>query len=153
MCVILINISLYRTYCCGLLSCLLLLEVTKHMCCRIAVILTPAWNLLLRFHFPVEKCFLVSPQEKRSLNLCGWFRIEGCVLLNYITSSCCLKEGKKTIYSYWKASLSSIWYLCNFFTSWNVLSHSYLSHPMCFLLCLLAEKAVCETCSLCKAFL
>lgn len=42
----------------------------------------------------IEKCFLVSLWEKRSLKLCGWLGIEDCVylLLNYITSSCCFKQ-------------------------------------------------------------
>lgn len=57
VCVTLVNISFCWSYCCSLLSCLLLLEVTKHVCCRIAKILTPAWKSLHRFHFPVEKCF------------------------------------------------------------------------------------------------
>lgn len=94
---------------------------------------TSSWKIFLRFHFPVEKYFLASLQEEKSVNLCGWLETKGCVclLLNYVISSCSLEEERKT---YWKAGISlsdtgfiSSPLLCSF-TFLTVPSHVFPPH-------------------------
>lgn len=65
-------------------------------------VLQDCWNSdsSLKFTSQISLCswemlFGVSSRKEIS-ELCGWPRIEGDVLLNYIISSCCLNDGKKT---------------------------------------------------------